>query len=266
VPSKKIWVTEFGYDSMKVSDENQTKWLIEGMSIMHSFPEIEKIFVYRLYENDDGYGLVAPNYDEKLAFSAISNWLLSPSSLRPTAEISQERSSVQIQGALAVANGTDQFNIVVDVKDKDGKPVIDKKPSITVTGGQIRLSDFESKDGKWVAKVSSFEAGQKTAEIKVDKQVLGTANVFFSDTKQESVTQPRPQVSLPVVATSTPIIASVTPTIQSIPTNANTPSPKTATESSSTKTGLFWFLTIEIPIIAMIIIVLWIINKRRQAY
>jgi len=259
--SKKIWVTEFGYDSKVVGEANQAKWLVEGMSVLHSFPEVEKIFAFRLYEHDNGYGLVNVNYEEKPAFATTRNWLASTASMRPTNLFSQGKSSIRIEGATVISDGKDQFTIIVSLKDRKGEYVSNIKPTILVTGGPATLTDFELKNQEWVAKIASTDKGQKNAEIKVGEKVLGTAVVFFSATEGESVVNPAataPQLD-PTAVSHEPIITMAPEIVVSGP--AVTPIETEPT--ARTKAGLGWFMAIEAVIAIFIIMIVIILNRQR---
>ncbi len=67
---KKIWITETGY---KASDgaENQANWLARTLVMTRSVSMIEKIFIYRLADND--YGLADANLSNRPAYDRIKS-------------------------------------------------------------------------------------------------------------------------------------------------------------------------------------------------
>ncbi len=72
---KRIWVTELGYDSNNYGLTNQANWLVQSLGIVHGFSEVEKIFVFRLYDHGNGLGLVTSGFKQKESYGAVKNYL-----------------------------------------------------------------------------------------------------------------------------------------------------------------------------------------------
>jgi hypothetical protein len=72
--AKKIWITETGYIDV-AGRENQANWLARSLIIAKSVPQIDKIFIYQLYNNGDNtpYGILDSNLAEYPAFAAVKN-------------------------------------------------------------------------------------------------------------------------------------------------------------------------------------------------
>lgn len=71
---KKIWITETGYQASTEGNDNQANWLARTMAMTRSVSSIEKIFVYRLY--DDGsetYGLTNSSLSQRPAYEVVKN-------------------------------------------------------------------------------------------------------------------------------------------------------------------------------------------------
>lgn len=83
---KGIWVTEFGFDSNSYGLENQSNWMIEGLNIVSGFGEVERIFIYRLYDRDTAHGLVTADFSEKPVYAAVKGWMAG-SAPAPVAEV-----------------------------------------------------------------------------------------------------------------------------------------------------------------------------------
>jgi len=72
--NKKIWITEIGYQSSEVGEENQGNFLARASIMAKSFPEVDKIFFYRLYDNSDQrFGLTNSAFSQKKSFNIIKN-------------------------------------------------------------------------------------------------------------------------------------------------------------------------------------------------
>ncbi|OIP22898.1 hypothetical protein AUJ93_02750, partial [bacterium CG2_30_33_46] len=67
--NKKIWVTEAGWPTDVVSEEDQADYIARLYSISLSFPDIEKIFVYTFRDDSSGdWGMVRNDFSEKPSF------------------------------------------------------------------------------------------------------------------------------------------------------------------------------------------------------
>lgn len=212
---KNIWVTELGYNVDLYGEENQSNWLVESLKIVHGYSEVEKIFVYRLYDGDGSFGLTTYGFADRPSYAAVKNALAngfdspappvepepvavaapepepepepesepatSSSSEKTTTKIpvDKDKSYLRLDGEYIAADGKDQFKIVVGVEDADGKFLTDRKPSIALSGGQTNLTDFVLIGNEWVTYVSSSEKGERTAEIKVDNISLGSVKMVF---------------------------------------------------------------------------------------
>lgn len=68
---KKIWITETGYKSGSEGEENQANWLARELLMVRSVSSVEKIFTYRLYDQNDSYGLLTSSGGEKPSFGRV---------------------------------------------------------------------------------------------------------------------------------------------------------------------------------------------------
>ncbi len=236
---KKIWVTEIGYDADKYGLSNEANWLVQSLGIVHGFSEVDKIFVFRLYDHGNGLGLLTSNFKEKEAYQAVKNYLTGSVSSpiappvvtapapvpapEPSVEANQDTASISViadvpvvaidktksfirlDGKALVSNGKAQYRIVVGIEDASGNVLTDRKPGIILTGGQTNLTDFVLVGNEWFAYISSTEPGERTAQISADGQDLGTLKMTFVATKVPVITkvsQPINVPSLPVVQTN----------------------------------------------------------------
>lgn len=90
---KGIWVTEFGYDSDKYGLDNQTNWTIESMKIMRGMAQVEKVFIYRLFDKGNGLGLVNSSFSPKPVYEPVKNFL--SGNYTEPAVVAEEESSVE---------------------------------------------------------------------------------------------------------------------------------------------------------------------------
>lgn len=245
---KKIWVTEFGYDSNEHGIVDQADWLVKGLSILAGFPEVERIFVYRLYQNSDGYGVLTAALAETDSYSAIKNWMAIGAPILETklaavpakraaslAVVDPAKSSIVLQGQDIAPNGQDQFQVAVALKDTDNKPITDQKPSIILDGGHTAVTDFTQAGDQWFAYVASEDAGEKIAQIKAGETELKTVKMVFGETDVQPVVIPDTNLDQPV--------AVVEPVV-----------PETTDQARS---GLPWFIGIETLILLLIMVVIY---------
>ena len=205
---KSIWVTELGYDSDNYGSANQASWMVESLKIIKGFSEVGKVFVFRLYDHGNGLGLLNSSFGEKEVYGAVKNWLANGSvevappptvvvetpqpaeeSSSPPAEAeviipkvvaSKDKSSLRLDGKDIVADGKEQFRIVVTLMDNDGVLILDQKPGILLTGGQTELNDFTLVGNEWMAYISSNEEGERVAQISLGEVSLGELKMVFS--------------------------------------------------------------------------------------
>lgn len=211
---KGIWVTEFGFDSNAYGLENQTNWMIEGLNIVSGFGEVQKIFIYRLYDRDTAHGLVTSSFGEKPVYTAVKNWMTGSSEpvaaaviepaptpapaeeevtststpvTSPKTPADKTKSSVRLDGANIAPDGKAQYRIVVQTKDADGNIMTDQKPNLLLSGGQTAATDFTLVGEEWFAYVASSELGERTAQIRAGNVDLDTVKlVFGAQTAQTS--------------------------------------------------------------------------------
>ncbi len=258
---KPIWITEFGFDSNLYGLENQANWMVEGLSIVSGFGEVQKIFIYRLYDRDTAHGLLTSSFGEKPVYTAVKNWMTGASEPVPTAVVeptpapaetpagtSTEETSLapvattpktpadttksllRLDGANIAPDGKSQFRIVVKTLDGEGNIMTDQKPSLILSGGQTVTTDFTLVGEEWFAYVASSEAGERTAQVKVGGVDLGQVKMVFG-TAAEST-------------------ASV-----SEPSSAPTTEPEN-------KSYLVWFIVAAIIINGLIFVFLLLLRKR----
>lgn len=257
---KTIWATEFGYDSNDYGEANQAKWLVESLSIMKAMPEVERGFLFRLYEHDNGLGLLNAKFEEKEAFSAVQDWLAqgAPATKEslisvekafetapPKSKVDTTKSAVRLDGENISPDGQEQFRVVVAIKDSDGKTIIDQKPSLIVGGEKTIPTDFTLVGEEWFAYVASSEAGEKTAQVKVAETELSAVEMVFGETDTQSASE------VPPVTISQPVI-----TTESVTTSAST---------KHSKSGFLWFIGIETLITFLILLVIFKLIKRLRA-
>ncbi len=69
---KKIWITEMGYEASDMGNENQANWLVRALVMTRSVSIVEKIFIYRLYDDSRAtYGLAGADLTTRPAFDRI---------------------------------------------------------------------------------------------------------------------------------------------------------------------------------------------------
>lgn len=69
---KKIWITETGYKTSEVGNENQANYLARTLIMSKSISTIEKIFIYRLYDDSsETYGLTGADLSERTSYSRV---------------------------------------------------------------------------------------------------------------------------------------------------------------------------------------------------
>lgn len=69
---KKIWITETGYLASENGNENQANWLARTVIMSSSVSAIEKIFIYRLYDDSVAtYGLTGSDFTPRPAFDRV---------------------------------------------------------------------------------------------------------------------------------------------------------------------------------------------------
>lgn len=193
---KKIWLTEFGWDSNKFGTDNQATWFSQGIPIVHRFSEVEKIFIFRMYDQGNGLGLLTSSFAEKPAFNAVKNAIsgagsqvaapapapAGPSTPTPTpVQINKEKSSLRLDPLEVFANGQPNYRIVVLAKDNNDRVITSVKPSIILDGGQTELTDFVLVGNEWFAYVTSTEKGTRTAKVSVGNDILGTLQLSFQE-------------------------------------------------------------------------------------
>lgn len=69
---KKIWITEVGYKVSEVGDTNQANYLARTMILAKANGQIEKVFVYRLYDDNKAtYGLLGADLVARPSYGAV---------------------------------------------------------------------------------------------------------------------------------------------------------------------------------------------------
>jgi len=279
---KTIWVTEFGYDTNDYSQADQAKWLVESLSIMKAMPEVERGFVFRLYEHDNGLGLLDKDYSEKESFNALKNWLAAgapatTASLTPPPEtfdaappealVDETKSEVRVDGANISPDGQEQFRVVVAVKDTEGKIITDKKPQLEVNDTKTVPTDFTLVGDEWFAYVASNDSGEKTAQVKVADKQLTPVQMVFGVTDTKAASEITPVVATPSNSTNIGLsqpagnISTDSTTFPLDNANNSTIAPELVEQS---KTGLIWFIIIESIISLFIILISLILWKRTR--
>lgn len=74
---KNIWITETGYQASVVGETDQANWLARTLVIARSKSSVEKIFIYRLYDNSDSYGLTTSDFTKRPAYDQVKTAVLS---------------------------------------------------------------------------------------------------------------------------------------------------------------------------------------------
>ncbi|MBM2820882.1 MAG: hypothetical protein HW405_642 [Candidatus Berkelbacteria bacterium] len=156
---KSIWVTEFGWDSNAFGTDNQASWLSRGLETIHSYSEVGKIFVFRMFEQGNGFGLLNSSFAEKPSFNAVKDAISRiisgqsvsqpvdepqsesvEESTTPQVVVNKENSSVRLDTLENLANGQKNYRIVVLVKDENGSVLTSVKPKIIIDGGPSDLT------------------------------------------------------------------------------------------------------------------------------
>lgn len=71
---KKVWITEFGWQSGSVGESSQGNLLARGFLLSATVEEVDNIISYRLADNDvsTSYGIANSSFDKKSSFSSVS--------------------------------------------------------------------------------------------------------------------------------------------------------------------------------------------------
>jgi len=204
VGDKPIWITELGYDSNNYGSANQASWLVESLKIARNYPQVYKVFIFRAYDHGNGLGLLSSSFAEKESYVAVKNWLLNgdapeevatpeptvvsnepepsqdsePIVYTPKPALDPEKSSLRLDEK-TIVDGKERYRIVVTMIDVDGNLILDRKPVITLTGGQTDLTDFVLVGNEWFAYITSNELGERKAEISLGKVTLGEVKMDF---------------------------------------------------------------------------------------
>lgn len=220
---KKIWVTEFGWDSGSFGEENQANWLSSGLETVHNFSEVEKIFIFRMYETNDGLGLLRSNFTEKPSFNAVKDAISriingqaaipvvestpedtqSEPVQEAVAQVDSEKSMIRLDQLESLINGQKNYRIVVLLKDENDNILKGISPTVTLEGVKTELTDFIPVGDEWFAYVTSSTKGEVVAKISADGKSLGTLKMIFSDSEK-----PSPQVSPSIIPSSQAQVAS----------------------------------------------------------
>jgi hypothetical protein len=193
---KKIWLTEFGWDSDRFGTDNQATWFSQGLPIVHNFSEVEKIFVFRMFDHGNGFGLLTSDFSEKPAFNAVKDTISQIISGRVSTEsapearevstpipivIDKDKSSLRLDKMENLPNSQENFRIVVLAKDENDKIITGVRPSIIINGGPSDLTDFVLVGNEWFAYLTSKVKGKYTAKVSVAGQILGTLDIEFKN-------------------------------------------------------------------------------------
>jgi hypothetical protein len=200
------------------------------MNIMRGFGEVEKVFIYRLFDKGNGLGLVNSGFSPKPVYNPVKNFLAGnygdpvvateeeavvekPHSKEPPADDSSEDSSssaveavkitadkdkteTRVDGTNIVADGKTKYRLVVMVKDLNGNIINSIKPEITASSGSVQISDPVLIGNEWFIYITSKEAGEKTLQIKAGGVDLGQIKMVFGE-KTKKTEEPKITNSLP---------------------------------------------------------------------
>jgi hypothetical protein len=79
---KKIWITEVGYQPGEIGEENHANWLARTLIMSRSVSQVEKIFIYRLYDSaDSAYGLTTIGLTDRPAVDVLKTLISNVSGL-----------------------------------------------------------------------------------------------------------------------------------------------------------------------------------------
>jgi hypothetical protein len=81
-----IWVTEFGWDTVDTSEQDQAAYIEQGYQILAGMPYVKAGIVYELHDDIGGaatdpeanYGLLTQNYAAKPAYAAFTSVMTAP--------------------------------------------------------------------------------------------------------------------------------------------------------------------------------------------
>jgi len=118
-----------------------------------------------------------------------------------TITISKSKSTIKTDKTQATADGKDAITLTITVRDSNKNVVKDKKPTVTVSGSDNKLSDLTLVGDNWVATLTSTKAEEKTITVKIDKTTLGTTKVTFTAVGAPA---PAPQPTPPTTPTPSP--------------------------------------------------------------
>jgi len=159
--AKKIWVTELGFDSDKFGLENQANWLVQGLKIVHGFSEVDKIFVFRLFDHGNGLGLLTSKFGEKPAYGAVKDYISggtvvstpastpAPTKPAPVVSVSSTPTPQQTTSASASATPTPSSSPAPKIQASREKSELrlDGEDIVIASGDQYRII-VVLKDGK----------------------------------------------------------------------------------------------------------------------
>lgn len=153
---KKIWITETGFATVAVGADNQADWLARNLILGRANSNIEKIFVYRLTDDNKAtYGLMGSDFSER------------PSYGRVKAVISN----------LAGANyGTRLYPSTK--QSLDGLEAINGWTTKATTNGTANLSTVAGKTGNAMKIEYNFTADKAYAVAEKDLPVDGQPEAF----------------------------------------------------------------------------------------
>jgi hypothetical protein len=111
--------------------------------------------------------------------STSSGTITTATSSGTTVYISKSKSTIKTDKTEATADGKDAITLSITVRDSNGNVVKDKKPTVTISGSDNKLSELTLTGDDWVATLTSTKAEEKTITVKIDKTTLGTTKVTF---------------------------------------------------------------------------------------
>lgn len=160
---KKIWITETGYKASEVGNDNQANWLARVIIMSRNVPTIEKVIVYRLYDDNKAtYGLTGADLNNRLAYDRIKEVI------------------AQLVGLGSGTRLYPQDKKIIDALDSTGGWSTE-----ATSNGSTSLSTVAGKDGSAMKLEYSFNADKAYAiaekKIPIDGQPQALAAWIYGD-------------------------------------------------------------------------------------
>lgn len=118
---KSIWITEMGYKASEYGADRQGDLLARAAIMARTFDEVDKIFFYRLYDNDaNQYGLLTSSMQSKSSYNTVSNLVANLNGRGTATRIFHNYQTVENFDSLRGWNADDTTNGGLGLSDTAG--------------------------------------------------------------------------------------------------------------------------------------------------